>query len=512
VAFIFASWLFLNKLHSEPRTVADFWDERNATVSSKPILSRPATNPWHRVALSLTFFLGLIPAALNAFQQAHPHQNLPHISYTADTQNARALIFMNNPEFLWASNNVCDLADDSHPFGRASCRTSLFRIDDLQQGKYRAWWEHRNMMPFAIRSGLLISNPGSKTAIVEILGLALEANSTRRGGNEFVELFNEARAPKLLSLKPGEKVMLDELSQKWIHPSHFFAGVADFNVVEGSISLDEIVFRKQPAHTLTAVGYSQRSLWGVHESLVYKGIAPNAAVVLQGAEFSLDDTTPTGSMPLSYRLSQPQGADHTHGFCSPELSPPCAGNALVRDAEPTPQHSWVSHIAPDPRDPNPKRKRAILDDLVELVVPSSTPNCPSLWPMQKNLAERSCMRMSAHFHWFLEDFNHWRLPNWGNWAVQYRHPIRIANSGTRDRTVVLKVTADGASPLAYRGTGVSTAWQQVFLDPRSKNANHASVVIAKSKISAGTTLDMQGEFILSGPGAGTLEHQIEIID
>jgi hypothetical protein len=418
---------------------------------------------------------------------------------------------MNNPEFLWASNDVCDLADDTHPFGRGHCRTSLFHINALGLGKYRAWWEHRNMMPFAIRSGLLLSNPSSETAIVEITGLALETNSIRRGGKEFVEMFNTNRASQRLSIKPGERVMLDELAKKWVHPSHFFAGVVDFNVLEGSISLDELVYRKQPSPTLTALGYSQRKLWGVHESLVYKGLTPTSAVVLQGAEFHIEDSTQQGSLPVSYTLSEAHEAESPSGMCNPDLSPTCSGSALTKASAPTQHSSWISHIAPDPRDTNPKRKLAIVDDLVELVVPASTPHCPSLWPISPQLAERSCMRMSPHFHWFLEDFNHWRLPNWGNWAIQYRHPIRVTNSGERARTVVLKVTADGASPLAYRGTGVASSWQQVFLDPRSKK-ELSSVVVARVTVPPGTTTDFQGEFILSGPGAGTLEHRLDIID
>jgi len=490
-------------------------------VSPTSILPKPFSKLGRSVVLALAAVQGLLSATLSASQPHKSELTVPQISYVANGANGangadrtteRALIFMNNPEFLWASNHVCDLADETHPFGRDTCRTSLFRIEALRQGQYRAWWEHRNMMPFAIRSGILLSNPGAETAIIDIVGLALESNSIKRGGLEFVEMFNAPKTTQRLTIMPGERIMLDKVSTKWIHPSHFFAGVVDFDVLEGSVSLDEIVFRKQPSPQLNALGYSQRKLWGVHESLVYKGISQTSAVVLKGADFQIDDTTPLGALPVSYRLSEPQGDNHTSGACNPELSPPCTGRALSKHNEPTQQNSWVSHIAPDPRDANPKRTRAIVDDLIELVVPASTPSCPSGWPMHKNLAERSCMRMSAQFHWFLEDFNHWRLPNWGNWAVQYSHPIRVTNTGTQNRTVVLKVTADGASPLAYRGSGVSTVWKQVFLDPRAKNGKLSSVILAKGSVAPGTTLELQGEFILSGPGAGTLEHQFEIIE
>lgn len=126
--------------------------------------------------------------------------------------------------------------------------------------------------------------------------------------------------------------------------------------------------------------------------------------------------------------------------------------------------------------------------------------------------ENACIRMSAFFNWFLHDFQHWRLPNWGNWGVHYSHPVRIVNSGERERVAILRVTADGPSPIAYRGSGVDVSWRQAFLDPRSKRTEKSSHIIAKRAVPAGATVDLLGELILGGPGAGTLEHHVEIID
>lgn len=436
----------------------------------------------------------------------------PVLSYSANPSGTRTLLFMNNPEFLWATKETCDLADESFGLAKIPCASSLFRIDTLAKGQFRAWWEHRNMMPFAIRSALLVSNSGLDSTIIEIEGDALENNSSRRGGMEFVELLNTTEPVRTIRLAPGERILLGNTWKKSIHPGNFFAGIVDFNILQGHVSLDEVVFRNEPAKKLKPSEYSSRTVWGVHESLVYKGISPVSSVILTGAEFQVNDDTAKGPLPVSYSMTDVVGPDHSAGFCSNESLPPCQGKALSKRTELALQTSWVTHIAPDPLDSNPKRKRAILDDLIELTLPGSASQCPSAWPMKAIQPEKDCVRMSAFFNWFLHDFQQWRLPNWGNWAVHYSHPVRIVNSGKRERVAVLRVTADGPSPLAYRGSGVDVSWRQAFLDPRSKRSEKSSLIIAKRAAPAGSTVELLGELILGGPGAGTLEHHIEILD
>lgn len=432
----------------------------------------------------------------------------PVISYEVDEKQNRILLFMNNPEFLWESREACDLADEMS--GSRECATRLFHIETLAAGNYRAWWEHRNMMPRSISSTLMLTNTNSEPAVILLEGDALEESSARRGGNEFTTLLNERRTPSTITILPNSRIYLGTTAEKKIRPGQFFAGVVDFKILKGKLTLDEIVFRNLPADKLKPAQYSQRTLWGVHESLVYKGVAKTSAVRLQGARFSIDDLTPIGPLPVAYfqhELSS-EGIEKSH--CSLARHVPCQGNALRRRAHPLTESSWVTHIAPDPQDSNPKRKRAIVSDLIDLILPGSASHCASQWPQPWPWGERSCMMMSARYHWYLPDFNTWRLPNWGNWAVQYSHPVEILNNGDQPRTVSLSISADGESPIAYRGTGVSPTWTQTFLNPRSKGQDSGRVTIARINIPAHTRSELVGEFILAGPGAGTLEHRVEI--
>jgi hypothetical protein len=433
-------------------------------------------------------------------------QNVPQIGYSWAQQPQRQLIFMNNPEFLWLTKETCDLADDFAGIRRQPCARSLFNIGRLAAGTYRAWWEHRNMMPFSIHSGLLISNPSNSTARIILNNDAIETNSYRRGGHEFALLMNAPAKDKEIILPAGERVFLGSLQNEKIATGHFFAGVIDFTVAEGEISLEEVVFRKSPAHRLVPIGYSDRTLFNVHESLVYKGISEFSGVTLTGAEFAIDDSTPIGRLPVAYHFHEVVPFDTLESTCRSDRTPVCAGNALKAIGQPQQNSSWVTHIAPDPTDPNPKRKRAIVNDLIDLVLPDSTQTCPSAWP----IAKEQCMRMSHQFFWYLKDFQKWRLPNWGNWGVHYTHPIRVKNLGTQARRVVLSVTADGASPITYKGTGISKEWRQIFLNPKSRSGKNGSIIIAEATVEPHSSAELTGEFILSGPGAGTLEHAVEI--
>ncbi|MEY4065494.1 MAG: hypothetical protein RIR26_1702 [Pseudomonadota bacterium] len=367
------------------------------------------------------------------------------------------------------------------------------------------------MMPFSIRSGLLLTNKSTSEAQIELESEALETNSTRRGGHEFVSALNSRKSGDRISLAAGERILLGHTHSKRIPSGHFFAGVLDFKIIAGELSLDEVVFKNSPADVLRPSEYSQRTHWGVHESLVYKGIAKESAVVLRGANFTIDASTPAGPLPLRYSAGQIKSETQSQGTCDTRQVPVCQGSALEKETQPSEHTSWVTHIAPDPRDSNPKRKRAILDDLISLVLPASSAECGFQWPRTKE-DDSKCKIMSPFFFWYHDDFQAWRLPNWGNWGVHYTHPVSITNHGHTERTVVLKVTADGASPVAFRGTGVSTAWQQAFLNPRSRAADGGTLVIAKKRLPPAETVELTGEFILSGPGAGTLEHSVEIIE
>ncbi|NBW82054.1 hypothetical protein EBR21_09915, partial [bacterium] len=211
----------------------------------------------------------------------------PTISYSLDEEKNRHLIFMNNPEMLWFGREDCDLTDAMPRWRKMACARSLFRIESLEKGKYRAWWEHRNMMPFAIHSGLLLSNNGNTVAHVIVENDAIETDSLQKGGREFVQLFNSNAHNSEVELAPGERKFIGRTTTKSIRSGNFFAGVVDFEIKSGSVTIDEVVFKDQPAEILTHIGYSSRTRFNVHESLVYKGVSNVSAVKLNGAEFEI---------------------------------------------------------------------------------------------------------------------------------------------------------------------------------------------------------------------------------
>ncbi|MEN9810104.1 MAG: hypothetical protein RLZZ488_1671 [Pseudomonadota bacterium] len=444
--------------------------------------------------------------AAKAYDLSAPGQRAARIHYEPSAEHQRQLIFMNNPEFLWLTREACDLADEFPDWRRLDCSRSLFSIRRLAAGSYRAWWEHRNMMPFGIRSGILLSNNSPTPVTVVLNNEGIETNSFRLGGNEFVRMFNSPTKDVTFTLSAGERKFLGTTQSSVIRSGHYFAGVSDFQIIGGEVTLEEVVFQKQPAQTLSDIGYSQRALFGVRENLVYKGISPTSSVTLRGADFNIDDTTPTGALPIAYSLHNVVPLNDKESSCRADRTPACVGNALQQSMIPVQSSSWVTHIAPDPQDSNPKRLRAIVDDLVEMFMPNSTLVCPSHWPQDA----MNCMRMSARHYLYLNDQKTWRLPNWGNWAVHYSHPITITNKGSKERFATLRLTADGASPIVFRGTGLSDNWQQIFLNPNADGRTPSGVIIARATVPPNTTIQLLGEFILSGPGAGTLEHSVEL--
>lgn len=487
-----------------------FRDERKSTLSP----SQPPRNlvrcfkPLRMIRSALLALAGafvIFPQA-NARDLFASEQRAAKIHYEPTAEQPRQLIFMNNPEFLWLTREACDLADEFPEWRRLDCSRSLFTIRRLAAGSYRAWWEHRNMMPFGIRAGILLSNNSPTPVTVILNNEAIETNSFRRGGNEFVRMFNSPAKDVAFILGAGERRFLGTTQSSIIKSGHYFAGVSDFQIIGGEVTLEEVVFQKQPAPTLTDIGYSQRTLFGVRENLVYKGVSPTSSVTLRGADFNIDDTTPTGALPVAYNLHNVIPLSDKESSCRADRTPACVGNALQQQPEPAQSSSWVTHIAPDPQDANPKRLRAIVGDLVDMFMPDSTAACLSQWPQD----ELNCMKMSARHYLYLNDQKTWRLPNWGNWAVHYSHPITITNKGSKERFVTLKLAADGASPIAFRGTGLSDSWQQIFLNPNADSRTPAGVIIARASVPPDSTIQLIGEFILSGPGAGTLEHSVEL--
>lgn len=430
----------------------------------------------------------------------------PQLSYMRTPSDQRQLIFLNNPEFLWFTREACDLADKLPEWRRVNCEKSLFKIDHLGVGHYRAWWEHRNMMPFPIHSGIMITNTSHAPAKLLLTNDAIEPDSQKRGGTEFVSLFTAPKKNIGFEITPGERRFLGFTQLNKIRSGDFFAGVADFSVLSGEVTLEEVVFKDQPAEKLSHLGYTQRNLFTIQEGLVYKGVAEFSSITLQGAHFEISDSTAAGPLPVEYPLHEVLPFDQQDSTCRTDRTPACLNPALRKSPSPTRMNAWVTHIAPDPLDANPKRKQAIISDLAELTLPGSTPGCDSRWPQ----FSPSCIKMSHNFFWYLQPLKLWRLPNWGNWGIHYRHPVSIVNQGQHERVVCLRLRADGASTIAFRGSGIGTGWQQVFLDPRGGSRVSESQCIARGVIKPFGRLNLEAEFVLSGPAAGTLQHSVEL--
>jgi hypothetical protein len=86
----------------------------------------------------------------------------------------------------------------------------------------------------------------------------------------------------------------------------------------------------------------------------------------------------------------------------------------------------------------------------------------------------------------------------------------VTNSGEIERLVKIVVTADGESPIAFRGTGVTEKWKQYFLTDRASNNSRKKLTLAQAVILPGSTVTLEAELILAGPAAGTLQHHIEL--
>lgn len=368
------------------------------------------------------------------------------------------------------------------------------------------------MMPAIVQSAIVLENTGVRAATIELEGTHLETNSKKNGGREWAALFNSTELPQRKTISPGERLILNDASNRRIFPGHYFAGVSDFSILSGSITVNEVIFRKNIARKLKPSIYDTRDHFGVHESLVYKGISTVSSVQLTGAQFTIDDTTPAGPLPVTYQRFTHNPSDQERGICDASQRPVCSGASLIPAPELSSDTSWVTHIAPDPFDANPKRSLAIVDDLIELTLPASTPACPSVWPMPTGTSAEECVLMSKQYQWYLPDFSRWRLPNWGNWAVHYNHPITVTNTGEQPRSIRMVITADGDSPVAFRGSGVTTQWQQRFLTAASPNKTQASLILAQGEVAPGATETLIGEFVLAGPAAGTLEHRVEIYE
>jgi hypothetical protein len=458
------------------------------------------------VAMLSAFQNALCAMVCFAGMQNAAFASAPLLQYktTAGPDN-RKLIFVNNPEILHAERGMCDIGDTISVRG-TPCGRSLFRVDNAI-GVYRNWFEHINRTGAPLRYAVRVRNEGSACARVTVSGSGFSRNAVSEGGREFVGLFSGA-APFVYNVCPGEHRFLMAIDganavARW----KFFTGVVDFQIEGEPLVVENVAFHHAPAEVLEPLGYTTRTDFTAHESLVYKGVSEHSQAVADNVNFVLDEATPVGRLKVRYAtyampVSSGEGSE---GRCLPSTFPRCTGETGSFKAVEERDH-WVTHIAPNPEDANPKRANAVVSDLVTLI----TPGLPEGCLVPSAIAVESCFLMSPFYKWYYPDFEKWKYPNWGNWAVQYILKGTLTNKGSRARTVHFGIRADGNSPIAYKGH--NTPWKYFPLVKASNNNPNDYFPYATIEVPVGATLPYQVEYVLSGPAAGTLQNLVKVVN
>jgi hypothetical protein len=453
--------------------------------------------------------LGFLNFAVLATAQAH----VPILRYeTTSDSFGRRLIFVNNPELLHADAGMCDIGDSISVRG-TPCARSLHRVENAQ-GAYRNWFEHMNRTGAPLQYAVRVLNEGVECSRVTVRGSGFSRNAVAEGGREFVELFEALRQgnTKTHVLCPGEHFVVAEMGARSPVPRwKFFTGVVDFEIEGAPLVVENVAFHKSIAKKLSPLGYVIRTDFTAHESLVYKGVSAHTRAVASNLDFEVNDATPAGRLRVqypTYRMPDSGGGGEffqAEGRCSISTFPRCMGN-VGSFFEPEIRDHWVTHIAPNPEDSNPKRAHAVVSDLITLVTPGFPQGCETESPD----AFQTCFLMSPFYKWFYPDFGKWKYPNWGNWAVHYILQGTFTNTGTRSRTAHFGLRADGKSPIAYKGH--NTGWKYFPLTKASNANSNDYFSYAVVDVPAGVSVPYQVEYILSGPAAGTLQNLVQIVN
>ncbi len=423
---------------------------------------------------------------------------VPTINYVVSggVQN-RHLIFVNNPEEIHASAKYCDVADAISVSGN-QCGVSLFRHFSVM-GSFRNWFEHTNKTSRELSYGVRLYNPGPQTAVVSIQGVGTNSDSVSRGGDEFVQLFAGV-GKRTFEIPPGKSAWLTRISK--IPVGKFFVGAIDFSVSHQPLILDNLAYFSEPAPSTIAMGFTERVLGNVREGLVYKGVASGSEAWAQNVDFQFDDADGIGNLNVKYRrLLLP--ADANYAECLPSQKPFCQGHVGELSAHSIVTPSWITHIAPDPFDANPKRKLAVVSDMVSFWVPGLPNGCVLGASDEPN----ECFEVSHRYLWKVGPAEEKLFPNLGNWAVHYKVSGVLKNTGSRARTVHFGLKADGNSPIAYRSS--ASRWQQKALKKASQ-AETDYFPYGVFVVPAGASVPYSVELVLSGPGAGTLENLVRL--
>lgn len=453
----------------------------------------------------------LLLALVGAFSGGAQAATIPLIQYkTSNGPDNRRLLFSNNPEEIRADEYACDLADPIEVSAN-SCAKSLMRIENAV-GNFRDWWEHGNKTGKTISYGVRIHNRNSFSINYAVQGIGFVFDGTQRGGQEFIDALLGKGAVAEQELESGESawIFLSD-SATPIGPNKYFTGVVDFSITGGPATIENLAFINTPAEGLGDSGYVQRVIGRVHESLVYKGLASASETHAHSIDFQIDDSTSIGRLPVgTRRFLQPEQHEwdtpRVDNRCEAGSYPLCRGDVGRFSDDMSVSDHWVTHIAPDPFDKNPKRARAVVTDMATILTPGFPSGCH---PLSEDAFD-ACLLFSPFYKNFYADFEQWLYPNWGNWAIHYKMSGSVRNFGDRTRRIHYGIRADGLSPLAFRGQ--DSVWRQFVMQKSdAQNPNDylpVSTIVVPGGLSAGYSV----ELILSGPGAGTLEQFLKVLD
>lgn len=367
----------------------------------------------------------------------------PTVSYAP--RGGPVLLYGNNPEQITAA----DLADAR--FGGHT----LYR-ESLDPGRYRSFFEHLNRTPHWLGFGVRLYNPGREPVEVRLGGQGFVAS--HRGGEPFRQALADTDV-EVRSLPPGGTLYVQRHDDA-IAPLRFFSGVADFEVRGGRVIMDHLAYTDlgRVPGSLDYVGYVQRrEPDGTREARMYKGLSPHSEVGASGVDFTLDDTTGNGTLPVRYRTYDLERGEY-------------------REPE-TFTRGWTTHIGPGQGD------QAVTRDMLRF----ETPRWGTIDPLRPSDGVGE-------------------YPNLGNWGATHTFEGKVTNRGTKARVVSLDFLANphhGANFAWQFGQG---PWQSASLG-KGERFTYGAVLVPP-----GQSRPYRVSVVLGGPSGGALRQFVTVGD
>lgn len=294
----------------------------------------------------------------------------------------RTLLFVNNPEQV----DTTDLADKS--LGH-----KLIYQENVTKSS-RLFFEHVNKTSFAINYGVQLVNPNNTPVQVIIQGSGYTTGIY--GGKPFRQLF-EQRKGSTKTIGPGQKLWLMQSSKPIPHRG-FFSGVIDFEVRGKPLLVKAFGYRNASDLDDKSV-YEGNLTEPDYNAKVYKGIIECAELVASGVDFTVNDQTESGPLPIQY---------------------------LSRKGDMPSAREWYTHSI--------RNNLAIRGDMFDIRMPGGTVI------KAEGVDSRN------------------KTPNFGNWGVVYTLQGKVTNKGQRDRCVTINLSPGGAVVLAWKDPG--GRWQE----------------------------------------------------